>query len=117
MIVSHKMLSKAMRAIANYYGEHQTGYISGDFLVYKQVCNEREVKHLIDVLCSKNLITYEFEQDMRVIRLTPDGKKYFEDRADVAHEKRVENIRYWITTGIAVAALITAIVSIILQYL
>jgi len=51
------------------------------------------------------------------IRLTPDGKCYFERKADISREKRMEWIRYIITTAIAVAALITAVVSIILQYL
>ena len=34
-----------------------------------------------------------------------------------AHEKKVESIRYIITTSIAVAALITEIMTIVLQYL
>jgi len=34
------------------------------------------------------------------------GLTYFEDHAEAAQEERKESFRYWITTGIAVAALI-----------
>lgn len=40
------------------------------------------------------------------IRLTPDGKCYFEQKYDESAQKRSENIRYAITTAIALAALI-----------
>lgn len=52
----------------------------------------------------------------RIYEIDLPGKAYVEGKRALAHDKRVENIRYWITTAIAISAWITAIVSIILQY-
>ncbi|MCD8198206.1 MAG: hypothetical protein LUE24_13755 [Lachnospiraceae bacterium] len=49
--------------------------------------------------------------------ITETGKAYIEGLDRHIHEKRLENIRYAITTGIAVIALVVAIASIYLQYL
>ena len=115
MIITHRMQDKAMRAISDYCANYPSHVISKEFLVYKEICDEANAQHLIDVLCALQLITYNLEDDMRVIRLTPDGKKYFEERADVIHERRITNIKYIITTTIAVAALIIAAVSLLAQ--
>lgn len=53
----------------------------------------------------------------RYYEITLVGKAYVENRRKRIQEKRLEKIRYAITTGIAVVALITAIVSIVLQYI
>lgn len=65
------------------------------------------------ISCSRNPVSHKLLQ----IRVTEIGATYFEDAEEILNAKRVESIRYWITTGIAVAALITSIASIILQYL
>lgn len=113
MIITHKMQNKAMQAIIDFYDANPSSVINENFLTYSNVCSEAEVRHLIDVLCSKNLITYDFELHRRVIRLKPDGKKYFEVELDEKHRKRVENIKYIITTLIAVIALILAGISLL----
>jgi len=50
------------------------------------------------------------------IVLTHKGKRYFRDKEiyerQLKKEKTVENMRYWITTAIAIAALIVSIISI-----
>ena len=51
------------------------------------------------------------------ILLTDAGKCYFEQKADRDHEKRIENIRYIITTAIAVVALIKSFLPEILEVL
>lgn len=52
----------------------------------------------------------------RVYEIDLPGRAYVEGKRSLAHDKRVENIKYGITTLIAVVALITSIVSIVLQY-
>lgn len=108
MIVSKKMQDAAMRAIIDYYDKHPKHYIDERFLIHQGICNESEVYHLIDVLCAKELITYDNALSIKTIRLKDDGKKYFEDKAEETSKSRKESIRYWITTTIAVAALIKA---------
>ena len=49
--------------------------------------------------------------------ISDSGLAVLQEHDRSAHEKKVESIRYIITTSIAVAALITAIMSIVLQYL
>lgn len=106
IFATNKMQDEAMRAIINHYHAHPTHWIDKDFLVYQKICNATEAQHLVDVLCAKNLITYNFETKSRVIRLTPAGRAYAEIQTDAIHDKRVENIKYVITTAIAIIALI-----------
>lgn len=40
------------------------------------------------------------------LQITLDGKAELDMAEKLSHEKKVESIRYWITTGIAVAAFI-----------
>lgn len=49
--------------------------------------------------------------------ITLEGQAALQNRHRTVHQQKKEDIRYIITTVIAVAALITAIVSIVLQYL
>lgn len=65
------------------------------------------------ISCTKNQVS----GNLLRIHVEKPGITYFEDIAETSRAKRIEWIRYIITTAIAVAALITAIVSIILQYL
>lgn len=53
----------------------------------------------------------------RFYEISLPGKAYVEATKKLRRKETVEWIRYIITTAIAVAALITAIVSIILQYI
>lgn len=74
----------------------------------------------------KRLIYHELAEYFRTslngkprigVHLTDRGKDYLMYLKREKKKQRTQSIRYWITTGIAVAAWITAIVSIILQYL
>ena len=51
------------------------------------------------------------------VHLSDRGKDFLMFSKQSKANSRKESIRYWITTAIAVAALITAIVSIVLQYI
>lgn len=115
MIISPKTEEKAMRAIIDYCEAYPSRSITEKFLIYKNVCDESEVQHLIAVLCSKNLITYEYERDLEVIRLTPNGTKYFEDALAEQRKEHKTSRRYWITTIIAILALVLAAISLAAQ--
>lgn len=50
------------------------------------------------------------------ISITQSGEEALYDCREARQQKQLESTRYWITTGIALAALAIAIISIILQY-
>ena len=52
-----------------------------------------------------------------VYSISDKGRAALQNQNSISREKHIENVKYVITTSIAVAALITAIVSIVLQYL
>lgn len=64
---------------------------------------------------AQGLITYTILYDKIDIRLTELGKTYLEHQAEIRRQEHKSDRRYRITTGIAVAALITSIVAIILS--
>lgn len=49
------------------------------------------------------------------LQITLDGKAELDAAQEISHEKRVQQIRYMITTGIAVIALFLSIISLLLQ--
>lgn len=83
-------ISKAPDFFANLQGSEN----AQDALTYL------EAKGFIS--CSRNPVSHKLLQ----IRVTEIGITYFEDAEEILHEKRVESIRYWITTAIAIIALI-----------
>lgn len=88
-----------------------------DFL--EAIQEDLEKNRTLDFLESKGYISCIRNQvsgNLLRIHIEKPGIAYFEDIAEASRTKRIEWIRYIVTTGIAVAALITAIVSIILQY-
>ncbi|MCD8149115.1 MAG: hypothetical protein LUE92_06025 [Clostridiales bacterium] len=71
--------------------------------------------HVIDLdMSPRDIIAVPIYSDFVI---TETGKAYIEGLDRRIHEKRWENTRYAITTGIAVIALVVAIASIYLQYL
>lgn len=118
--VSKKNRDLAMKVIIDFHANREPGCTIGPkYLTYHGLPESVDPCHVIDVLKSMGYINFEKEITGEIydIALTDKGKHYFETKMDISHEKRVEWIRYIITTFIAIAALITAIVSIILQYL
>lgn len=49
--------------------------------------------------------------------ITPEGERYLEYKSKEVQKERSENIKWWITTGIAVVALILAILSLSLDHI
>ncbi len=115
---SKKHRDQAMKIICDFHAHRSMEhFISPEYLHYHGIPQNIDVVQLVDVLRSMGYL--KIKKDLNgtsFILLTDEGKCYFERKADITHDKRVENIRYIITTLIAVAALITAIVSISLQY-
>lgn len=108
----------AMRIICDFYAsEWPDCFIEPEYLHQHGLPESVDAEQLIEVLQAMGYISYkrDLQGEIYNLGLTDAGKCYFERKADITHEKRIENIRYIITTAIAVAALITAIVSIILQ--
>ena len=59
----------------------------------------------------------EHDELVGTYQISDKGRAALQEHDSNSHKKKIESIRYIITTSIAVAALITAIVSIVLQYL
>ncbi len=90
--------------------------------------SDKPIFNLISALSLENAITYEsisgrapsgqygqFLYDEAKIACTTAGSKFVEDYLEKQKEKRVESIRYNITTAIAVVALILAGISLAAQ--
>lgn len=109
--IPQKMIDEAMQKIIDYYTTYSASHqIDEGFLLFQGVCKESEVKRLIKILCVKCFITYNRDSPREpfIIRLTPLGEQYLEMRRDERSKERKQSVRYWITTSIAVAALVKA---------
>lgn len=115
---SKRTRDQAMQIICDYYAdESQPWPLDTNGLYDRGLSKRTNAEHLASTLEAMGYVELtQYYDDPSAITLTNSGKCYFETKADMLHEKRIENIRYIITTAIAVAALITAIVSIALQY-
>ena len=118
--VSKKNRDVAMKIIIDFHVNREPGHSIGpNYLTYHGLPKSVDPYHVIDVLKSMGYI--DFKKDITgerySIDLTDKGRHYFETNMDISHEKRIEWIRYIITTAIAIAAWITAIISIVLQYI
>lgn len=115
---SKKQRDLAMKIICDFYANSgPLESISDDYLKHHGIPENINVKQLIRVLEAMGYVSIKrYVNGPGTIHLTDAGKCYFERKADLSKEKRIEWARYIITTAIATAALITAIVSICLQY-
>lgn len=117
--VSKKNRDLAMKIIIDFHADREDRHTIGPkYLTYHGLPKSVDPYHVIDVLKSMGYIDFKKDPIGKIysIDLTEKGKHYFETNMDISHEKKVEWIRYIITTLIAVAALITSIVSIVLQH-
>lgn len=93
-----------MKVICDFYSNiAETSVVTNKYLYEHGFIDEGKRRQIINVLCSMGYITYD---NLSGIQLTDKGKCYFEVESDRANEKRIEMIRYVITTSIAVAAFI-----------
>lgn len=117
--ISRRERHRVMRIICDYYAEQNESWplIVPDLYLhgFPHHLSADQTAYILESMGYIKLNRYYNAPSS--IELTDKGRCYFEVRQDQLHEKLVEWIRYIITTVIAVAALITAIVSIALQYL
>ena len=117
--ISKKHRDSAMRVIIDHYASHDTSceltsdvlYTSG--AIPKTVDKDR----VVSVLKDMGYIKTSWLQSVSgtIILLTPEGNTYFERKLDHDREKKIETIRYIITTAIAVAAIVIALVALFAQ--
>lgn len=71
----------------------------------------------LNILKSKELISYIDFKNSNGIRITlaPSAFAYFDDRAEIQQKDRRSSRRYWITTIIAILALVLAGISLAAQ--
>lgn len=118
MTVSRKERDIAMRIICDFHQNRNSGHSIGPlYLSHHGLPKSSNPEHIVEVLRSMGYITYKREPDGKIyqIDLTDSGKCYFEKRADISHEKKVEWIRYIITTAIAIAAIILSGIALAAQ--
>ncbi len=98
----------AMQAICDFHAHRDPGHSIGPkYLYYHGLPESIDANYLVEILQSMGYITCKKDiHGNKEISLTDVGKHYFETNMDLTHEKRVEWIRYIITTGIAVSAFV-----------
>lgn len=108
----------AMQIICDFYAEHELGSEIDTRCLYAHgFPKTMDAEHLCSVLEGMGYLSVtRFYGHPSRIKLTDNGKCYFERKADLSAEKRAEWIRYIITTMIAVVALVVSIISIALQF-
>lgn len=107
----------AMRIICDFYMQHKSDCeISTKYLYLHGLPESVDAEHLCSVLEGMGYLAMtRFYDHPSRIDLTDSGKCYFERKSDRNREKRAENIRYAITTIIAILALIISGVSLAAQ--
>lgn len=81
MVVSDEIRNKAMKEITDYFQKFPAGHtIYAEFLATRNVCEKKDVMHLIKVLEAEELIEYAPRDDDPIpsIHLAPKGHTYFE---------------------------------------
>lgn len=118
MAIPKRDRDKAMKIICDFHASKEPGRSIGPLYLTKHGLSEHvNADHVVEVLRSMGYVTYRKNPDGRIceINLTDSGKCYFEKKKDISHEKRVEWIRYIITTVIAALALIIAAIALAAQ--
>lgn len=110
---------QAMQIICDYYADaNQPWPLDTNELYDRGLSKDINAEQLACTLEAMGYIELtRYYDDPSAISLTNSGKCYFETNADRLHEKRIENIRYIITTAIAVIALIKSFLPEILEAL
>lgn len=114
-----KQRDLAMKILCDYHANRVRGHsITPEYLYHHGLPESVNAGQLVAVLESMGYLTVkkDITGDSDIL-LTDAGKCYFEQKADRDHEKRIENIRYIITTAIAVVALIKSFLPEILEVL
>ena len=118
MAISKRHRDKAMKIICGFHESKKPGCsIGAPYLTKNGLSKTVDADHVVEVLRSMGYVTYSKNPDGRIceINLTDSGKCYFEKKKDISHEKRIEWIRYIITTVIAALALIIAAIALAAQ--
>ncbi len=116
---SKRTRDQAMQIICDYYAdESQPWPLDTNGLYDRGLSKSTNAEHLASTLEAMGYVELtQYYDGPSAITLTNSGKCYFETKADMLHEKRIENIRYIITTAIAVIALIKSFLPEILEAL
>lgn len=107
----------AMKIICDFYAQNKPGCeIDTKYLYMHGLPSSVDAEHICSVLEGMGYLTItRFYDHPSRIDLTDSGKCYFERKMDMEHEKLMENIRYAITTIIAILALVLAAISLAAQ--
>lgn len=112
-LVSESMCDQLMDKLLQHYDSEIPihSQIPSCKSLLEEIYNSREAMDVLEFLAAKKLVEYEMaasNSDIISIRILPKGRTCFEDKALRASEKTEQARRYWITTGIAVIALVKA---------
>lgn len=89
--------------------------LCGHCLIAEDVDAKKEANRLVRLELAERFHTTYNGQPRIGIRLTERGKDYFMYLDREEKRKRRQSIRYWITTGIAIAALILSVAALLWQ--
>lgn len=109
-MISKKDQDRAMEILCEYFrNPHNTNIeITSSFLYKHGFPQQSNAIETIEALCAMGYIKHGgvFMKELRDIELTASGLCYPEKRAEEKRKELKDEIRYWITTLIAVAAFI-----------
>lgn len=89
--------------------------LSKHCLIAEDIDADKEASRLVRLKLAERFHTTYNGQPRIGIRLTDRGKDYFMYLKREKSGKRTQSMRYWITTGIAVAALILSVAALLWQ--
>lgn len=116
--VSKKNRDLAMKIMIDFHTNREPGHTIGPkYLTHHGLPESVDPFHVVDILQSMGYVNYKKDVtgDVYKIELTDKGKHYFETKEDISREKRIEWIRYLVTTAISISALILSGISIATQ--
>lgn len=105
-----------MSALIAQYRALGVNYIELNVPALEPIRRRADFTLVIDHLAARGLVEVQPGEDgPYAVALTDAGMHYLEDTRDKNRARRWENTRYWITTGIAIVALILSIISLIVS--
>lgn len=97
--ISKRKERQAMLTLIEYFNNAKPGhFILDDYLVYKNVCEKSETKHLLEYLVAKGLVTYDYDSiaEDKTIRLGKNAYTYLED----SKQQRNATLKSWLRAAV-----------------
>lgn len=119
MEILDKNLEVLLEKLLKKYGEQVLKFTDKPLMINQADCDKSEITALCDMgyfdgTYRDSIAWYYF------VTPTQKAKYYFENKekflANEKQNKQKENVRYWITTGLSIGALVVSIIALIVSF-